>query len=143
MKNIRSQIFETNSSSSHSITIADSGGLLDTIYPDENGVITLTGGEWSWEVEDYNDAQTKANYCAVDISYQFSEERCDLSLEDLLIEVIKEHTGAKEVRIKIDEDSYIDHQSVGTSLDAFVDKETLKTFLFNPESTLHTDNDNH
>ena len=146
MKNIRNNVFETNSSSSHSITIADSGELLDTIYPDENGIITLSGGEWGCEVDDYNDADTKANYCAVDALYHFTEEFCNHTLLTMLIDVIKEHTGAKEVIIEASVDydngnSNIDHQSVGTSLDAFADKETLKRFLFNPESYLYTDND--
>jgi hypothetical protein len=45
--NIRHGVFETNSSSCHSISISeDSGGLLDVIYPNNDGIIELEGGEF-------------------------------------------------------------------------------------------------
>jgi hypothetical protein len=136
MKNIRSSVFETNSSSTHSISISkDSYGILETIVPNDNGIIILIGGEFGWEWEKYNDALTKANYCAVD----------NINNRDMLIEVIKEHTGAKDVVIAIDESwnsSYIDHQSEGTSNEAFKTKETLKNFIFNSKCYLFTGNDN-
>jgi hypothetical protein len=145
MINIRSKVFETNSSSTHSISISSvSDGILDTILPNSKGVIILTGGQFGWEVEEYNDALTKANYCAVDCCEQSNDE-----LKLFLIEVIKEHTGAKEVIFNMsnsnfedDNFSYIDHQSVGTTKYAFENKETLKQFIFNRNSWLYTDNDN-
>jgi hypothetical protein len=100
----------------------------------------LTGGSFGWEWESYNDALTKANYAAIDILH-------NPELKDMLVNVIKEHTGAKEVVFEFDTwvnngDSYIDHQSQGTSLDAFASPETLKNWLFSPESWLYTGNDN-
>jgi len=142
MKNIRRNVFETNSSSSHSISISTKDNLFDDLEQDENGVITLNGGEFGWSGGDFFDAETKANYCAVDC-YDNPEEK------EMLISVIKEHTGCKEVVININTDwnsgnySYIDHQSQGTSQDAFQSRNTLKRFLFNPESYLTLDNDNH
>jgi hypothetical protein len=139
MKNIRHSVFETNSSSTHSISIAeDSEGLYETIIPDDDGVITLVGGEFGWEWEVYNDAWTKANYAAIDSCT--SKEKTDM-----LIKVIKEHTGAKEVIINADnsyDGSYIDHQSIGTTNFAFQDEKTLKTFIFSAQSYLFTGNDN-
>lgn len=62
MKNIRNKVFETNSSSTHSISIsANSKGLYDTIVP-ENKVITLSGGKFGWEWSKFNDLLTKADY---------------------------------------------------------------------------------
>lgn len=143
MKNIRHNVFETNSSSSHSISISSNDPPeFDTIYPDKDGKIILTGGEFGWEYENYFDSLTKANYCAIDC-------KNDSVMEQMLIEVIKEHTGASEVILKIDTDwnsgnySYIDHQSQGTSHDAFESKETLRRFIFDRNSVLTTDNDNH
>jgi len=49
---IRQSVFETNSSSAHSISLGKDTGkqfLLDTLYPDQNGTITLTGGEFGWD----------------------------------------------------------------------------------------------
>jgi len=143
MKQIREKVFETNSSSSHSITIEPSNdGLYDIIIPDDDGNITLTGGEFGWGIEEFSDALTKANYCGVD----------NLSNEDkldILKEVIREQTGCNEVIIDISEDwkdanhSYIDHESHGTSDEAFESKETLRDFIFSKNSVLYIDNDNH
>ena len=144
MKNIRKNVFETNSSSSHSISISSRDNLFDYLDQDENGIITLNGGEFGWSGGDFFDAETKANYCAVDV-YNDPKKR------QMLIDVIKEHTGCKGVVLNIDIDcisssgnwSYIDHQSQGTSYDAFTSPQTLKRFIFNPQSYLTIDNDNH
>lgn len=142
MKNIRNSAFETNSSSTHSISIDEKSLVLTSITPDKNGVIYLRGGQFGWEWDRFTDALTKANYCAVDALH--SVERMQM-----LKEVIMEHTGAKEVVIQIsteykdnDDYSYIDHQSYGTSDTAFASKEQLKNFIFSTESVLFTGNDN-
>lgn len=142
MINIRKNVFETNSSSSHSISISSRNNLFDYLEQDENGVITLNGGEFGWTGGDFFDAETKANYCAVDCHN-------DPVKTKMLIEVIKDHTGCKDVVFNINTDynsgnwSYIDHQSQGTSWDAFTSRDTLKRFIFNPESYLTLDNDNY
>lgn len=138
---IRKKVFETNSSSSHSITI-EVGGKWDNIPLNQYRNITLNGGEFGWEQKRYRDALTKANYCAVD---QLNNE----DHLDMLKRVIKDYTNCNDVIINISRDwdddyrSYIDHQSIGTSDNAFIDKETLKNFIFNKNSYLETDNDNH
>lgn len=144
MKVTREGVFETNSSSMHSIHIARAAKTYDTIAPNGDGDIVLEGGEFGWEEETYYDSGTKANYCAVDTEGS-AEKRT------MLEKVIKDHTGAKGVIFKIKTDwngggygnSYIDHQSDGTSHEAFESEEVLKEFIFNPKSHLRTDNDNH
>ena len=142
MKTTRHSAFETNSSSTHSISIDDKSTLLSSITPSKNGVIYLRGGKFGWEWQRITDPLTKANYCAV--SAESDEDRTQM-----LKEVIMEHTGAKEVVISISIDdyssadhSYIDHQSYGTADVAFASKEQLKNFIFSPESFLFTGNDN-
>jgi hypothetical protein len=132
MKNIRRGIFETNSSSSHSISIADSDGILDTIIPDDNGNIVLTGGEFGGEWKRINDPLIKANYCAVDV-------QDDPDKLSMLRNVIMDHTGCNDVIFRIE--GYIDHQSVGNSSKAFTSYETLKNCIFNPNSYIFTGND--
>ncbi len=66
MKNIRNNVFETNSSSSHSIVISRSNKCKDTIELNNDGCIVLTGGEFGWDWEMYHFAEDKANYCAID-----------------------------------------------------------------------------
>lgn len=142
-KKTRKGVFETNSSSTHSISIAVGGNdeLLDTIIPNEDGIIILSGGEFGWEVEEYTDALTKANYCVVD--QEGNDERIEM-----LKRVIMKQTGASVVVIEPTDDDYyplgyVDHQSSGTSSEAFESDETLRGFIFNKNSILYTDNDNH
>jgi len=132
---IRNSVFETNSSSAHSISLAgnDKQFVMDTIYPDQFGRIYVRGGEYGWEWEKYNDAETKLSY-----AYQ------DNVPTELLEKVIKEHTGATEVIFdeKSKNDGYIDHDSYATASSVCVDEESTKNFIFNKNSWLFTGNDN-
>ena len=130
---IRHGVFETNSSSCHSVSVADETKqfVLDTIYPDQNGEILLTGGEFGWEWFKHNDAITKANYAAQ--SFNGNENHMEM-----LIDVIKEQTGAEEVLFDT-EKGYIDHDSYGTCP---TNREELKNFIFNKNSWLFGGNDN-
>lgn len=145
---IRQSAFETNSSSSHSITVSDDSSydLMDlSLVPDQDGVITLNGQSFGWEWRRYNDAMTKAVYCAVDNGKDEDTEEDDEknnSYKNLIKEVIKEQTGAKKVVFNISDDDYIDHQSVGTSYEVRQTKESLRNFIFNKNSWLFTGNDN-
>lgn len=134
-KLIRNNVFETNSSSSHSISIADDNKqfVLDYIYPDQNGVITLQGGEFGWDWFKHNDAETKANYVAA--SY---------GLTDNLVKVLMDHTGATEIKYTGSDDygnnwSYVDHDSHGVAPSSY---DELKNFIFNKNSWLFGGNDN-
>jgi len=130
---IRKGVFETNSSSSHSISIADDTKqfVLDTIYPNQHGIIEIHGDEFGWEWFKHNDAETKASYAA----QQFHHN--DPALDNLR-EVIKEQTGADEVKFFL-ENGYVDHDSYGIVPS---DKELLRNFIFNKNSWLFGGNDN-
>lgn len=134
MKKIRKSMFESNSSSSHSISCDVGTTKFHSISPDSEGKITLFGGEFGWGYETYTDPLSKASYCALDQSGNESRMQ-------MLKEVIMEHTGASEVVFP--NDGYIDHQSCGTSSEVFESKETLKAFIFGKNSVLIIDNDNH
>lgn len=142
MKKIRQQVFETNSSSCHSITISNTGNLFQTLYPDDNGNIVLYGDEFGWGVETHNDVATKASYLVTHLKTVSDHN------EEMFVKVIKEHTGAKNVIIEPNGDKffpygYIDHQSEGEANRAFKSEMTLFQYLFNPNSELHIDHDNH
>ncbi len=159
---IRRSIFETNSSSTHSIvirrgTIENTG--IEWFYHDENNNIILEGGEFGWEEEIYYDPQTKANYVAVGIMHILDEEFIsEYSVElverykkykEMLTKVLKEVTGCNDVIYDIFTEysnnrnwSYIDHQSEDEFLYALEDEETLKSFIFGADSRLITGNDN-
>jgi hypothetical protein len=131
---IRKSVFETNSSSSHSISMSKDNMefVMDTIYPDQNGVINVLGQEFGWQWLKFNDAMTKLAYVMQDQGSQHM---------DMIVEVVKEQTGALEVNFD-ENGGYIDHQSYGTAHEVCYSKDTLKNFIFNKNSWLFTGNDN-
>lgn len=134
-KLIRRSVFETNSSSAHSITLAgdQKDFVLDTIYPDQHGCVYVSGGQFGWGWDRFNDAATKLSY-----AYQDNVE------QERLERVIKEVTGATEVIFDASSkaDGYIDHESVGTARAVCVSDVTTKDFIFNKNSWLFIGNDN-
>lgn len=151
-KLIRHGVFETNSSSCHSISIARGAQLYDTLEPDMNGIIVITPGEYGWEERQLFDPEEKASYALTFANTGAGQDEID-RMTNMLIEVIKKHTGCKQVVFDTittwgdDGYGYIDHQSAayenGDCLEAFQSKENLKELLFNPSSYIETDNDNH
>jgi hypothetical protein len=72
-RKIRIGMFETNSSSCHSIVIGCK--TPNQKLGDENGVITIEPDEFGWEIETYDDARTKASYCLT-YAKQCQKEMC-------------------------------------------------------------------
>lgn len=131
---VRKGVFETNSSSSHSISIADDTKqfVMDTIYPNQDGMVEISGDDFGWDWFKHNDAITKASYAA----QQFANSETSL---EALAEVIKEQTGADEVKFVGLDNGYVDHDSYGIVPS---DKESLRNFIFNKNSWLFGGNDN-
>lgn len=149
MKKIRTGVFETNSSSCHSLSIDDTDILLDYLIPNEYGEVTIEPGEFGWQWEKFNDAATKASYCLTGTQYVFHKDE-KLALSNLR-EVIQEHTLCNQVNLIIPNDDYksksygyIDHQSAedGEMDDLLFDKTKLHNFIFNKKSWLFLGNDN-
>ena len=160
MKTTRYNIFETNSSSSHSITISkDLTATLDSIPLDSKGVLHVYPDEFGWGVDEFTDPEPKASYC-----YTWVKLNSDASKLAMLESVLKKQTGAKKVifhtlteyeeelkadgELTGDDESYglggsIDHQSHDVAEEAFTSSKKLKQFIFNPKSVLKLDNDNH
>lgn len=154
MKVVRQGVFETNSSSTHSISIATQtqGALMDTLPLDKERVLILEGGEFGWEEASYKDALTKANYMAI-YALQWGKEESGKFIK-IFEDVVKEQTGARKIEYAFTTSwqagpdevfAYIDHQSVENKNYHYVfqDREKLRQFIFNPLSVLKTDNDNH
>ena len=140
MKTVRIGCFETNSSSSHSIHLGIDF-VKDTIEP--SNIIVLTGSEFGWGVESYDDALIKANYCAQ--AFYLNTRDIDSELLNTLKQVIKKETGYD---VMYDEESlnsgYIDHQSTNVIFEEVgTDSDSIKNFIFNKNSILIIDNDNH
>ncbi len=140
----RHAVFETNSSSSHSISISPDEVLTDKLAV-HNGVCQIHDGEFGWGVEVFSDASTKASYC---YTYARANKGTGNLLQtiserplNMLQEVIEEQMECK-VEFVSDE-GYIDHQSEETCIAAFKDRDTLRRFIFSPKSILNIDHDNH
>ncbi len=145
---IRNGVFETNSSSTHSVSVTvDPDTVLDGYAPDDDGIIRLHGMQFGWEVENYDDVYTKMVYALQYLTYINNPEYIQQ-----FYDVVKEHTGASDIIIdnfdlrKFEYGyGYIDHQSVDDSdiNSVFFDRDKLKMFIFSSKSVLHTDNDNY
>ncbi len=150
---IRKSIFETNSSSCHSISLSPDMNLIPqphlTLNDKNQIVLDDTTTQFGWEIEDYTDPMSKLSYLIID-NYEHPEKMA------LIREAVKEYTGyeidpAVEQKIESADccEIYIDHESCGitneviygTDLDLI--KNNIVNFVFNPNSVLHTDNDNH
>jgi len=199
MKQIRQSVFETNSSSTHSISIHGIGDI-EMIKPNEKGQIVIGLNVFGWDGGHQFDFDSKASYLVTAMwesaikekamgnallegiisksfyneilngsysndgayhndwkfDYQkFFIDGCDAEnntkmLNEYianinpnykkLIDVIKEQTGASDVLIQPRCSGCIDHQSRGTDSEAYED---LRNYLFNKESFVDIDNDNH
>lgn len=149
----RAGVFETNSSSSHSLTI-DSSVLLANPLPKEierSGVIELSIGDFGWEWYRYYSFKNKLAYLLADIMGSAYEgntyDTRDGSLLDAhpraesLCRFVKDFTGCD---IAVYQQSYsgVDHQSQGRSLYLHDNEEKLKDLLLGAESFIETGNDN-
>lgn len=161
---IRCGVFETNSSSTHSIAI--SGKELNNIPK----TLKFKFGKFGWNEDIFTDVYNKASYIwtyvfnkYVDLIYPKKDGRTNydapplksfnekyIKWKTLLTEVCKE-VGVENIifeeelrKSRFDRSGYIDHSS---ELDDFIDnlaknKELLKCFLFCDDSEIITGNDN-
>ncbi len=160
MQVTRHRVFETNSSSTHSISI-DGGVYTADKFPLEDGICKVHPGEFGWEEVTFRTPEVKASYCLVYVKTAVSDTREGKKQGEefwqartqMLIDVLKEETGCETVEfVSYPKDmsyewGYIDHQShIGDGDacgEAFESKKSLRDFIFNPKSFLSTDNDNH
>lgn len=164
-RQVRRNVFETNSSSMHSLSIAKKG-VTEYLHVDEytNKVITEFG-EFGWGYEEYNDPETKLSYLVTMLVETHSD--C-YSLEELYntedFKKINDIVAARcecdgvEINEKITQmvsfdgkkydwnshEGYIDHQSV-EAIDTLLERYncTIEEFIFDKGITLVIDNDNY
>lgn len=129
-RQIRTGTFETNSSSSHSLTMLDEHWTQDMI-PKLDKITVTAAGEYGWEWEIHSDWNTKLDYLAVDNTDQW-QRAVDLIWNRFHIAVEREKN-----------DGYIDHQSAGLTheLSGLSDDELI-AWIFNPKNSVDTGNDN-
>lgn len=156
MRKIRQHVFETNSSSLHSITVS---AHEPNVHPDS---IHFECGEFGWEVEEYTHFIDKASYLWTAVVHIFGEyvgsENGIYRLEGDEYQAIKEKIkkacidyGVKDVTFQerfrgrgwSDDAGYIDHTPDRDFVDELVnDEDRLQRFLFSDDSCIATGNDN-
>ena len=164
MKQVRRSVFETNSSSTHSITITHGKIVNNNIRVDRDGYIHTELGEFGWEVWDYKGQAERLSYLVTMLAvksdvtlwcYEDDESRTE---KDIVEDIMKTHEFEKlsdEIGrharcsgVIIDpSDGYIDHQSHEDYRDFqdFLDQYNTNVveFVFGRGNVVHTDNDNH
>lgn len=152
MKKIRQNVFETNSSSTHSICIAKNAELT---MPKE---LHFDFGEFGWECDTLRSVGEKSSYLYTGLIANKRKDDADKIIQLLKhkgIEVTAEepiyenrsytNSEGKLVEYTSSENTgYVDHSNeLGGFLDAIVsDEEKLLRFLFSDLSFIITGNDN-
>lgn len=151
---IRRSVFETNSSSSHSLTVRERD-LADMPLSEatlREGVLRVSPDDYGWEWKRYYLAENKLSYLLtyivggdLDQSFwgaeEFTQQLCERYPQIAEIcQLIERHTGCR-VEISGGEGS-IDHESSHLGGEALENTQTLSNFLFSPYSYVETGNDN-
>lgn len=160
MIQIRKNVFETNSSSTHSLVISKKERSYDYSLPvDDDGTLTITFGEFGWGPELLITPIEKLSYLVTDRGglYDIPEELknaddnaiYDFIMEESeaikdIVEVVKNCCPeVKEVRFELGDSwnpfGYVDHQSHGTSYGVDLSIEDL---IFSNKVVIMIDNDN-
>lgn len=154
-QHIRLNVFETNSSSSHSLTVT-AGDLVETPFDVDTlrrGVVEVGMSEYGWEWQRYYTARNKLSYLLTQVlryhgnvptgtnagvTKELCEEHDELAM---MVRVVKDYTGC-DLHFVADSSGYIDHESAGEGMELFRSEDQLKQFLFSASSFVQTGNDN-
>ena len=130
---IRAAIFETNSSSTHSLTVKNTDLKYET--PKVGNKVVISTGEYGWGPEELVGWEAKASYLAT-YAWLYGEEYH----RDKLIKVLEEYLKVP-VCVQVLEYSHIDHQSTEAARDMFTDP-PMKDIIFSKNYKIRIDNDN-
>jgi hypothetical protein len=132
-KQTRFNVFETNSSSTHSICVAKN---ITLTLPDE---ITFRADEFGWEFSTLNSVYEKASYL-----YTYFVQQNSLDEFEGIINVLKKHNIEVNIDDSYNNYCYIDHSYELCDFidDILYDETKLLNFLFSPLSFILSGNDN-
>lgn len=150
---IRDSVFETNSSSSHSVTVsgdelADDYGVPKALL--RGGVIRAQTKSYGWEWERFYSAGGKIAYLVTQLAglYASGSPGRDVTQQvrrnakiDSMLSLVERRTGCR-VEVIGASSAHVDHNSVGTGVKLLDDHEQLMEFIFGKSSFVETGNDN-
>ena len=138
MIKVRRNVFETNSSSMHSLSVIGSDRM--TTLESKDGVVVVSYGEFGWGYDSLTTPSEKLCYLVT----QYSESE---DMLDKIKEAVFDYTGLKliiyEPKDSFWEKGYIDHQSDGMISEYITDKQSIIDIVFNNKNVIIIDNDNH
>jgi len=134
---IREGVWQTNSSSSHSLSIRDKvniGELKEKVknklcYDD---ILTVGSGEYAWGYEQLTHWTQKADYLGVEARDNGKQKIFETALRQVL---------GQDLEIVYSDDGYIDHQSIGRVWSYIETVYDVINVVFG-ESIIEIDNDN-
>ncbi len=150
---IRDAVFETNSSSSHSVTVsaeelADDYGITKATL--RSGVIRVQTKTYGWEWARAYSPEAKIAYLVTQLAGEYAsgkpgkdvtqQVRRDTRVDSML-SLIERRTGCR-VEVIGASSAYVDHNSVGTGVELVGDQDKLMKFIFGQRSYVETGNDN-
>lgn len=158
MLQIRQGVFETNSSSTHAVSVVRYDASCCEI---PESIHFGTSGEFGWDNERYFDIASKANYLWIAVCDEFNrleDEDELLRIKAAFVKILNDY-GVKHVTFDEEDykehqlwdgepyleiDGYIDHSNelYGWAQQMIDDPELLIGYLFHPHSYVHTGNDN-
>lgn len=150
---IRNSVFETNSSSSHSISVT---GNTKLNIPDLSYDIECQFGEFGWGYEELTHWMEKLSYVMTSIQYFCEGELKPEEFQNTkwflwLNEMFQEFTGYNIIPVFDSSEwykmGYVDHQSTDLLSEYFIDdknvlKFVVKDLIFNSKYEIIIDNDN-
>ena len=143
-KHSRSSVFESNSSSVHTLVISKEGREPSKFIPDKNGYIHVDYGQFGKNYGFYTEQYDKLSYL-VTLCYYCANVYGDVVDTQQFIsieEAVKEYTGCNGIIIDGIEEPAIDHQSIPWDGDIdFInvyDEDSVIDFVFNKYAALHT-----
>lgn len=157
---IRRGVWETNSSSVHSLSVSNKGMRKCKLRPREDGYIHVKVRYWGLNLEYFPNQKDKLSYLLTCVAYccgcgngyedygQYYDDYRFKYIEEAVRHYYEETTGKADcLGIRVDnlKDAQIDHQSVPECGDIpFVnvwDEKSIQNFIFNSYISLKTDCD--
>ena len=170
MYKIRKNVFETNSSSMHSVSVYKNNFKLDppNLRINNKNMVVSGFDDFGWDIQDYISQDSKLRYLLTMVmeynaygeDFEIYQDKDFKKIEKVVkdycncdgIEIDSEikfekYSYCGEMMYYWDFDGCIDHQSLEYffGVNDFLNSwgVTIKEFIFSPNVVLHTDNDNH
>jgi hypothetical protein len=146
-RQIRKYIFESNSSSVHTLVYSNDGRESSNFKLNKDGKIEVDFGEFGRDYCIYDSQYDKLSYL-ITCLYYLSGYEIDSIYDKWEFEKIEEaicsYTGATGIKILGQVEPYIDHQSVpdyDIEIINVFDEDAVINFVFNKNIALRTDSD--